>query len=63
MIKPINPITKIPIADIFAMFLNSSEPGFFRTCQTLLDWIMNDFILVVVPGFSIPTLTELGLGV
>ena len=33
--KPINPITKTPSADIFAIDLNSCEFGFLSICHTL----------------------------
>ena len=60
MINPTTPITNMPMAEIFAMLLNSSELGFFNTCQTLFDCKMNDLTLVMALGFSVPVLPVLG---
>ena len=44
IIKPISPRIKIPIAEIFATFSNSSFVGFFRVYQTRLHLLKKDFI-------------------
>ena len=44
MKNPSAPIIRIPIAETFATVLNSMFDGFFKTCQTLFDWTMNDLI-------------------
>ena len=43
MRNPITPISKTPIAESFAIFLNSSMLGFLRMCQTLEHFAKNDF--------------------
>jgi len=47
MIKLIAPKARMPIAEILATVLNSTDVGFFKICQTLFDWIANDFNLSV----------------
>ena len=43
IMKPINPKSKIPKAETFEISLNSSEDGFFKILQTLLDCVIKDF--------------------
>ena len=51
--NPTNPSKAIPIADIFATIQNSLEVGFFKECQTLLDFMKNDFKFVKVSFIQI----------
>ena len=44
IINPIRPRIKIPIAETFATFSNSSFVGFFRVCQTRTHLLKKDFI-------------------
>ncbi|KHO55411.1 MAG: hypothetical protein QT10_C0001G0015 [archaeon GW2011_AR19] len=44
IINPINPRIKIPIAETFATFSNSSFVGFFKVCQTRTHLLKKDFI-------------------
>ena len=41
--KPIKPKTRIPKAETLEINLNSSDEGFFRILQTLLDCVIKDF--------------------
>ena len=43
--NPINPKTKIPIAETLITVSSSCFVGFFKTCQTLLHFNVNDFVL------------------
>ena len=40
--NPIKPITRIPIAETFAIVLNSCIVGFLKICQTLTHFAKND---------------------
>ena len=44
IINPKRPSITIPTADTFAIVSNSCFEGFFNASQTLLDFIVNDFI-------------------
>ncbi len=45
--KPIIPNAKIPKAETLAIVSNSFLVGFFKTNQTLLHFIKNDFVEVI----------------
>jgi len=50
--NPITPIKPSPIAETFAIVVNSSLFGFFNRCQTRVHCETKDFNLVPYPIFS-----------